>query len=357
MNKLVIWVSSALTLLLMFPPAALRAQPPAMPPANVVVSKVTSGIVAPERLFIGTVFYPEVSEVSGEVAGTVKVTTFEEGQTVVKDGVLVTLDSTILEKTLQSKIASHEQVILDLENAKRNLDRIRALYTRKIVAEKDFDDQSFQVKGLEKKASAIKADVERLEIEIEKTAIRAPFKGIVIKKQAARGEWLSPGRTVATIARNDAIDVIADIPEEIIRYIRPGMKVKVSVAGRETWGKVNAIIPRGDISSRTFPVKIRLDNSSSLMEGMQAQVRLPIGKRIKTILVPRDAVLNMFGQTMVVAVVDSKATIIPVKVVGYRGMEAGINSQGISEGMNVVVEGNERLRNGQPVNIVKETVR
>lgn len=356
MNKLVIWVSSALTLLLMFPSTALRAQPN-MPPANVVVSKVSSGIVAPERMFIGTVFYPEVSEVSAEVSGTVKVTTFEEGQTIAKNDVLVRLDSTIMEKTVQSRIASYEQVIADLENAKRNLYRIRALYTRKIVAEKDFDDQSFQVKGLEKKASAIKADVERLEIEIEKTAIRAPFNGIVIKKQVARGEWLSPGRTVATIARNDAIDVIADIPEEIIRYIRPGMKVKVSVAGREIWGKVHTIIPKGDISTRTFPLKIRLDNSSSLMEGMQAQVRLPIGKRIKTILVPRDAVLNMFGQTMVVAVIDSKASIIPVKVVGYRGMKAGINSQGISEGMNVVVEGNERLRNGQPVHIMKETDR
>jgi len=308
-------------------------------------------------MFIGTVFYPEVSEVSAEVTGTVKETTFEEGQTITRDDVLVKVDSTILEKTLQSKIASYEQVISDFENAKRNLDRIRALYNRKIVAEKDFDDQSFQVKGLEKKASAIKADVERLEIEIEKTAVRAPFNGIVIKKHAARGEWLSPGRTVATIARHDTIDVIADIPEEIIRYVKPEMKIRVSVAGRKTFGKVHAIIPKGDISSRTFPVKIRLDNSSSLMEGMQAQVRLPIGKRIKTILVPRDAVLNMFGQTMVVAVVDLKATIIPVKVVGYRGMEAGINSQGISEGMNVVVKGNERLRNGQPVIIVKETVK
>ncbi len=341
-------------LLLMFPSTALRAQPN-MPPANVVVSKVSSGTVAPERMFIGTVFYPEVSEVSAEVSGTVKVTTFEEGQTIAKNDVLVRLDSTIMEKTVQSKIASYEQVIADLENAKRNLDRIRALYTRKIVAEKDFDDQSFQVKGLGKKASATKADVERLEIEIEKTAIRAPFNGIVIKKQAARGEWLSPGRTVATIARNDAIDVIVDIPEEIIRYIRPEMKVKVSVAGRDIWGKVHAVIPKGDISTRTFPLKIRLDNSSSLMEGMQAQVRLPIGKKIKTILVPRDAVLNMFGQTMVVAVIDSKASIVPVKVVGYRGMKAGINSQGIAEGMNVVVEGNERLRNGQPVHIMKET--
>ena len=354
MHKFVTGIAFVLALVVFAPVA--QAQP-GMPPANVVVATVTSGTVAPERVFTGTVFYPEVSDVSAEISGTVRETTFEEGQVIRKDEVLVKLDSTILEKTLQSKIASHEQVLSDLEKARKNLERIGALYQREIVAEKDFDDQSFEVRGLEKKASAIRADVERLEIEIEKTAIRAPFTGIVIKKQAARGEWLSPGMTVATIARHDRVDVIADIPEDVIRYVRPAMKVKVSVAGRDLWGTVHAIIPRGDISTRTFPVKIKLDNLTSLMEGMQAQVRLPIGKRIKTLLVPRDAVLNMYGQTMVVAVVDAKAVTIPVKIVGYQGMKAGINSQGITEGMVVVIKGNERLRNGQPVQIMKDAAR
>ena len=40
---------------------------------------------------------------------------------------------------------------------------------------------------------------------------------------------------------------------------------------------------------------------------------------------------------------------IPVQIVGYDGLSAGLESQGLSEGMLVVVEGNERLRNGQTV--------
>ena len=87
---------------------------------------------------------------------------------------------------------------------------------------------------------------------------------------------------------------------------------------------------------------------------MEARVRLPVGEKITTLFVPRDAVLTQFGSTVVVAVVDSKAMIIPAKVIGYQGMKAGINSQKISEGMKVVVKGNERLRNGQPVTIIKE---
>jgi multidrug efflux pump subunit AcrA (membrane-fusion protein) len=44
---------------------------------------------------------------------------------------------------------------------------------------------------------------------------------------------------------------------------------------------------------------------------------------------------------------------IPVTVVGYDGMNAGIQAQGLKEGMKVVVKGNERLREGQPVTITE----
>jgi len=325
-----------------------------MPPANVVVSKVTTGRLAPEQEFIGTVYYLEVSDLSGEVGGSVEIIQFEEGQRTKKGEVLVKLNSDLLEKKLQAKVALYEQVLLDLERARKDLERAESLYKKKIVAEKAYDDQRFQVRGLEKKSAALKAEVEHLEIELKKTVIRAPFNGVIIKKHVARGEWLSPGKTVATIARDDAMDIIVEVPEEVVRYLKCGMSARATAAGKEKSGTITAIIARGDIATRTFPIKIRVNSPTSLLEGMEARVRLPVGEKITTLLVPRDAVLTEFERTVVVAVVDSKAMIIPTEVIGYQGMKAGINSQEISEGMRVVVKGNERLRNGQPVRIIKE---
>jgi RND family efflux transporter MFP subunit len=271
-----------------------------------------------------------------------------------KGRVLVKLDSNLLQKNLQARVASHEQILSDLERARKNLARLQNLYKKKIIAERDYDDQMFQVKSLEKKSAALKAQVERLEIELKKKVIRAPFTGVIIKRHVARGEWLSPGATVATLARDDAVDIIVEVPEEVIRYLKPGMAVKATAAGKEKNGRIVAIIPKGDILTRTFPVKVRIKNSTSLLEGMEARVRLPIGEKIDALFVSRDAVLNKFGKTMIVAVVDSKAVIIPTKVVGYQGMKAGINAEKISEGMKVVVKGNERLRDGQSVTIIEE---
>ena len=357
MIKKMLHTTLILLILICASPALLTAknsEKEQMPPTNVVVSKVTHGTIEPEQEFIGTVYYREVSGVSAEVSGRVEIITFEEGQRI-KDGeALVKLDSELLEKKLQAKEASYEEILLDLERAQNDLERIGNLYKKKIVAEKEYDDQGYQVKGLEKKSAALKAEVERLEIELKKTIITAPFYGVIIKKHIARGEWVSPGKTVATIARDDTVDIVVEVPGNVAKYLTPGMTAKVVVAGMKKSGLIMAIIPKGDIATRTFPVKIRISNLSSIFEGMEARVRLPVGKKITTLLVPRDAVVNMFGKTVVFAVVDEKAMIIPTQVVGYKGMKAGVNAQKISEGMKVVVKGNERLKDGQPVTIIKE---
>lgn len=325
-----------------------------MPPTNVVVSRVTTGIVAPEVEFIGTAYYPEVSDVSAEVSGTVKTIQFEEGQHIRKGAVLVKLDSAILMKTLQAKVASHEQILSDLERASKDLDRTANLYRKNIIAEKEYDDQKFQVKGLEKRSASLKAEVEQLEIELNKTEVKSPFGGVVIKKHVARGEWLSPGSPVATVARDNVIDIIVEVPAKIIKYLKVGMDITILSVGNELRGKLHAIIPRGDISTRTFPVKIRVKHGTSLLEGMEARVKLPQAEKISALLVPRDAILNTSGKTVIVAIVEGKAKVIPTKVTGYTATSAAINSKDITEGMTVVVKGNERLRDGQPVTILKE---
>ncbi len=84
---------------------------------------------------------------------------------------------------------------------------------------------------------------------------------------------------------------------------------------------------------------------------MEARVTLPVGKQIKAHIVPRDAVIKMFDKTVVFSVSDSKARMIPVELVGYRGRSAGIKAMGLQDGMKVVIKGNERLRDGQMVDI------
>ena len=326
-----------------------------MPPASVVVSEVTSGMVAPESEFIGTVYYQEVSDLASEVDGLVEAVSFEEGQRVKKGKVLVKLNDDLLQKSLKAAKASYEEVLSDLERAERELARADNLYKEELISEQTYDDRKFSVKGLANKSRSLKATVEHLETELQKKIIKVPFNGIVVKKHIDRGEWLSPGSTVATIAQDSTVDILVDVPEDVIKAISTGMRVKIRVSAGELHGKILAIIPKGDISTRTIPVKIRAKNTLSLIEGMEARVSLPVGHKKKTLTVSRDAVITVFGDTVVFAVIDSEARMIPVEVVGYQGMTAGVHAEGLAEGMSVVIKGNERLRDGQTVEITDKS--
>lgn len=333
------------------PPVVARAQskPPGPPPANVSTSNVASGNVAPQAEFIGTVFFEEVSEVAAEISGVVEKVHFEEGQRVKGGQILVEVGSEILRKRRQSLVASYEQVLSDLQIAKIDMRRKGKLLKKRSISEQSYDEVQFQVKGLEKRVTALKTEVERVDIELKKKNIRAPFAGIVIKRHVDRGEWLSEGKTVAVFAKDDVVDIVAQIPERYIQYIRTGMEVNVEVSGRPLMGTVIAVVPRGDIATRTFPVKIRLPNTMALIEGMSAKVILPTGENKQVLVIPRDALITKFGKTVVFAVDDSKARMIPVNVIGHKGLKVGVEARGLARGMKVVVKGNERLRDGQPV--------
>ncbi|MBI5409671.1 MAG: efflux RND transporter periplasmic adaptor subunit [Nitrospirae bacterium] len=343
--------------LLLLIPRYLHAQEKpkqqAMPPAMVVVSGVTSGLVAPVNEFIGTVYYHEVSEVASEVSGLAEKAGFEEGQRVKTGDALVVINSELLEKTIQSTKATYEQVLSDLENEKKNLERTGSLYKEDLISVQAYDDQKSKVNGLEKKAASLKADVERIEVELGKKVVKSPFNGIVIKKYIELGEWLSPGGAVASIGRDDFMDVVAELPEQYLAHVKKGMDARVIAGGMEMTGKVFAIVPKGDVSTRTIPVKVRIKSSADLVEGMEARVLLPAGQKEKALIVPRDAVITVFGNTVVFVVNDSQAKMIPVNVIAYTGMNAGIQGLGLSEGMKVVVKGNERLRDGQAVSVQK----
>jgi len=254
-------------------------------------------------------------------------------------------------------VSSYEQVLSELEIARIELERKEQLFKRKSIAEQAYDQDRFRVIGLEKQVASLRAQVERIQIELEKKVIRAPYAGIVIERHVDRGEWIAEGKSVAVLAKDDVVDILVEVPERFIPFVKKGMNVTGTVNSNTIKGNVFTIIPRGDITTRTIPVKIRLPNSLSFIEGMSAKVTLPTGNPQKALIVPRDAVISVFGQTVVFSVNESKAGMRPVNIIGYEGLNAGIEANGLEEGMLVVVDGNERLTDGQAVAFKKSETR
>ncbi|EGB14351.1 efflux transporter, RND family, MFP subunit [Pseudodesulfovibrio mercurii] len=329
--------------------ATAFAQGGERPPSPVVTAKVTSGDMAPETEFIGTAYFSEISNVAAEVEGKVVSLDVEDGQRVKRDAPLLTLSSDILDSSIANARALVDQAQADFELAKRENERTTKLFQSRTVAEGEYDSKRLAALSSEKKMIAAKAILNRLLTERGKKTIRAPYDGVVLERKVFRGDWVSVGSVVTVMARDEDFDVVVNAPREAFGVVSPGLEVTVKVAGKELPGAVFAVIPKGDVATRTFPVKIRVHNDGSLAEGMEARVVLPKGLGGKTMIVPRDAIISTRGQVVVWVVADGKAVPMPVFVVGYRGLEAGVKSKTLQEGMDVVVKGNERLQPQQPV--------
>jgi len=323
------------------------------PPARVTVAEITTGRIAPTVDLEASVYFKEVSSVATEVGGLVVEVQFEEGQRIEAGHVMVRLDSTLLEPQLRESRALVQQAEARLNQESARLRRAEELMADEITTPQQFDDIRFTVEAFDRQVAAAQARVQQIERELEKKVIRAPFDGVVIERMTELGEWKNVGSAIAVLARSGVYDVVTNVPETFLRHVSPGMVLPVQVGGHLLEAEVVESSPRGDVASRTFPVRLRVTGREDLLEGLSAVVAMPSGTTSDGLMAPRDAVILERGEPTITLVEDGEARKVPVRVLGYSGGRAGFEADGVEAGMQVVTKGHERLRTGDPVSVIE----
>lgn len=214
-------------------------------------------------------------------------------------------------------------------------------------------------------AAVQEAEVDRIDDQLAKHTIRAPFAGWVIERCTEKGQWVTRGGLIARIAELDRIKVVAQVPELSVRYLKPGAEVRLEfdAAPDRPWvGQVARVIPQADLLSRSFPVEVLLENSirdgePTLKGGMLARAWLPVGQTGAATVVPKDAVVLGVGRPFVYVIDQAtqagptaSGTVRPVEVALGGTVEGHVEVRGgVEPGQLVVTRGNERLRPGAAV--------
>ncbi len=211
------------------------------------------------------------------------------------------------------------------------------------------------------------AEVARLEDQLEKYTVRAPFDGYVTAKHTEDGAWIKQGEPVVELVSVDPMEVSVLVPEEFIASLRPGMPASMqldAVAAQLLAAEISRIVPQADVRSRSFPVKLVINNPRDasghlLKSGMLARVTLAVAPPQLAMLVPKDA-LVLGGPTPLVYVVANDprtrqltASPVPVQLGVADGGEMQVMGN-LQPGQDVVIRGNERLMPGAPV-VVADT--
>ncbi len=316
-------------------------------------TKVRSHLIKPSVQLPGTVESRLVSTVAGEISGLVESFLAREGQVVKQGQVLAQLRRTSLELRLRAAVAQLKEDEARQKLAERTLERARELSEGGIYSQQQLDEALFEFNAWQGRIERLRAEIEQFKHDLEQTTIRAPYDGVVVRENTQIGEWLEAGGTVVELLSLEQLEVSLDLPERYFDALRMKAPVRISfesLPGVEFDGQVQSIIPRADPQARTFPIKLSLSNPQGrIAVGMLARVILPIGDPYISTLVPKDAVITQ-GKQQFVYLLSEDDSVRRTAVRTGVGVGQWVQVEGpLQGGEKVVIQGNERLQDGQKV--------
>lgn len=380
-------------------------------PARIVTARAELRSLPATANLVGTIQPARRTTLGAEVAGLVTEMSARQGDLVEAGGLICRLNDELLQKALERELArleARKARLAELENGTRaeivarlkadldaavamaerwdfELERIRRLHGDAVANEREYQDALAEKRAADSRRDAAAAlhdeavagprtevvaqarfdvaeqdaEVARLRVEIEKTKIKAPFKGFVAVRMAEVGTWLGTGDPVVVLIDLENVLVRVDVPESAISYAALDSTVDVRFdALRATLpGRIKHIIPQADEAARTFPVEIELPNPEHrLKSGMFARATVPAGPDGDQLAVPKDALIDARGRLQVAVIVAGEQGSMAMPTYVTTGSDVGgwvaITSGNIPPGAEVAVYGNEQLVYPQPVQVV-----
>ena len=208
---------------------ALTLRPPEV--STTRVSLVTPTQASTVLTASGYVVARSKAEISPKSVGRVAWLNLEEGQKVRKGELVARLESQELEAQKRQSEALRQQALADLDNARKERERARALLRDQVGSQQAFDAADAREKVLEAQVRSAQAQVRYVEELIRNTEIHAPIDGVVTVKKAFLGETVAPqgfggagsaGATFAVIVDLSSLEMEADINEQNVGKLALG---------------------------------------------------------------------------------------------------------------------------------------
>ena len=293
----------------------------------------------------GTVEAVKEAFISPELNGQIKRIHVSEGDIVTAGNLLVSLNSSVIERSIA-------EVETQLELASTIYAKRKGLWEKKIGSEIQFLEARNQKKSLENK-------LETLQAQLEMTRIKAPIQGIVDQIASKEGELAAPGQLLIQLVCLDELTINADVSEAYLPNIRKDGPAEVSFPSFPEM-KVNTRIHRiGNTinpQNRTFEVQIHLRNEKQLLKpNMLALLKLRDFQSDNALVIPSILIKND-RQGAYVFLMEKGEDEIPRarKVYVKAGMTQGSQTmitEGLSANQMLIVQGYNLVKNGASVRL------
>jgi RND family efflux transporter MFP subunit len=338
---------------------------------GIEVQLTTASVTSPSQASAvltasGYVVARRKAAVASKGTGTLVYLGVDEGDKVKKGQVIARLEDSDVAAARDRARENLHMAEADLNDAKQNLERMRTLLKRELVAQAEYDIADGRYKRVVATIDSAKFGLKEAEVAVDNTRIVAPFDGTVLKKNADVGEIVAPlagaassRAAVVTIADMSSLEVDADVSEANITRVSAEQPCEITLDAypqQRYPGYVTKIVPTADRAKATVLVKIKFRQyDQKVLPEMSAKIAfLPAGTgssaaETKALLtVPAAAVVTRDGRTVVYQIRDEHAVEVPVTVGQKLAGLVEIKS-GLKDGDKVIGKVDDLLKDGAKV--------
>ena len=325
------------------------------PPRPVKTAAVTASAETRAIVLSGSVKARVESALGFRVAGKIIDRKVDIGQRIAQGEILARLDTVDLNLSLRTANAGVDSAKARVRVAQDELSRQHILFNHGYATQAALDRAGLEADQADAALHQAEAARDQAENQTNYGDLIADAKGVVTAVNADIGQVVGAGTPVITVSREDEKEIAINVPEQDIRYFQKDMTVDVSYWAEPNLiskGKVREISGAADPASRTFGVRVSVNNDPRLRLGQTATVTAEIPLADDAPIVPLAALDKRAGR-IVVWVVDQAS-----ETVASRPVETGAPSKdgvritkGLAPGEIIVVAGTQFLTDGLKVKV------
>jgi membrane fusion protein, multidrug efflux system len=335
-------------------------------PPEVLVMEVAQQDVPVVREWIGSLDGSVNADIRARVSGHLISQNYKEGAVVQKGDLLFQIDPSTYEAALEQAKSSLAQAQANQLQTEQTEQRETELFEKKVESQQSRDNAIQSNAAAKAEVKAQEATVRQAELNLQFTKITAPITGVAGIANPGIGDLIGPSdaQPLMTMSTVDPIKAYFQISEQ--DYLKLARKIESAHATGEVAPPVEIILADGslypiqgkfatidrqvDQQTGTIRIEALFANPNNILRpGQFVRVRVTVRNTQGALLVPQRAV-NELQTSYEVGVVDgtSRVQIRQVKV-GEKVGSLWIIEDGLKVGDQVVVEGMQRIRDGQTV--------